>query len=61
MGRRLRLAQALANDELEGVELEIAKSNRIIVQEAAAIKRSKFQKEQKIADDKTRKVVKNGG
>jgi fructose-specific phosphotransferase system component IIB len=54
------LAQALADGTLEGEELEIAKANRIIVQESENIKKNRFKKEEKILDSKTRKAVKNG-
>jgi len=60
MGRRLRLAQALADGTLEGDELEVAKSNRIVVQEAERIKRSKFKSEPKHLEEKKRRVLKHG-
>lgn len=58
MGKRLRLAQALADDELEGVELELAKSNRIIVQESERIKKQRMKL--KDVEIKTR-GIKHGG
>jgi len=38
MGKRIRLAQALADGTLDGEELALAKGNRIIVQMANDIK-----------------------
>ncbi len=60
MGKRLRLAQALADDLLIGEELRIAKGNRIVVQEAERIKRETHVKEKKMKSSEIRKVVKNG-
>lgn len=60
MGRRLRLAQALADGTLEGDELELAKANRVVVQEAENIKRMKYRKETKMVESKIRKVAKHG-
>jgi hypothetical protein len=44
MGKRLRLAQGLADGTLSGFELEEAKKNQIVLQESERIKKENEKK-----------------
>jgi len=53
MGQRIRLAEGLANSTLSEEDKKLALENEIVVKMAADLKR--------IANDKTKKVVKKDG